>query len=272
MHKFTLLKIDYIYVMVAKKTYSFGYKPFVFKPFDLDAKLKAGFARIDGALNWRKGLGRKLSFGQTSSVEQRRPARWLERTARVKADDLSVGAQKIIERLFLDTVAQPQGSRSEHLGMAIELADGSVEVVLKSVSSGGKDEVGLPSNTRDLAIKALTRAGKRARANEKLQKGPIKVYAIHTHPQQDEMFVELEQDGRYYTALSGKDYVMAEIPFYYNLMRRIRAAGFYGPIEIVHGAVPVPAERTSGSINKNLYVTTYVQEIDRMSTGIERAA
>jgi hypothetical protein len=202
--------------------------------------------------------------------ESKFPARWAQETSYIKATVLPKGVQGQIERLSAATLKEVGGTMHEHLGITIALADGQTITLLESTDHKAFS-VGPPDNAPALVKEALVKARKIAAQKAGVIDGTIRIYSIHTHPEVDNMYIKREGD-EYYTALSRDDYVFSELPFFHNLVRRIRAAGFTGPIEIVNGAVPVPKTPLEGDVCESLLITAYTQRIGAAPKDLAEAA
>lgn len=207
----------------------------------------------------RRTVGASLppACGHSDSLQ------WEMTSRQVPLKDFSADIRKTMSNLFRRTIADSWGKRFEYASLALEMEDGSLVSPL-AIEATSYDENQVKFNMGFLG-EVATRAGERAQRKPGLFGGKIKLYLMHTHPQDIDQLdvVKVNEDGLYYTGLSRQDYYGLDINLD-RLASYLRSRGFTGPIEVVEAAVPVPLMPLEES-DPNYYVATYIRQVPALS-------
>ncbi len=216
---------------------------------------------------WDRG---KQAGGLTagSKTSDTFPLKYFQGSAQIEMKQFEDGVRKMIERLISATTGPSEQKMKEHLSMAIELADGTLIPMVETACSGEEFSCALPNNYKELEREAITKATYPALDDLRLKTGTVKIYHLHTHPEVEDMYIGKDAEGTPFTELSRDDYTQSELPVFYNLVRRLRALGFIGTIEIVMGAVPALADGQ----NSRLKIATYTERVTDQNSFKIRAA
>ncbi len=237
-----------------------------FFPFEISAYMKhstgypidwdKGFAALKDKRLW--DCGRKSGLlDSKSNAPDVFPLKYAQGSAQIGMGQFRLNVRMMMEELIGADKSQSVQKMHERLSMAIELPDGTLVPIFKGASNEEEFSCGLPSNYKELEKAALAKVKISAQENPRMLTSGIKIYHIHTHPEVQDMYIDRDSDGQYITGLSRKDYTMAELAYLHNLVRRVRAIGFTGQVEIIMGAVPVLAGEKAGAERK---VATYTQK------------
>jgi hypothetical protein len=220
--------------------------------------------------NWHlKPTTLHRQLGSTTDYRWSPPARWAENTQQARVSSFPAEIQQQAALLY-------EASLSgliihEHWSIILILEDGST-IPLLDATDGSPNQVTLPENANKLRNGAIEEARRVAAARQELFKGVVRVVSLHTHPAEGDSYYEKTEEGDYYTALSRDDYRLAEREFLYNLVRRLRAAGFSGRIETLNGALPVTRDLLPRGVAASIYIVFYFQWLARLHGYIVPAA
>ena len=184
---------------------------------------------------------------------------WPSRTVQTPYDIFPPQIQEVMDRLYRET----QGAGTEHAGLGLELADGTVYTYSRALTSNEHSRYS--GNGFETARRAvLGYAVAHCRVRPHLANQPIRVFDLHTHPGLKPPHVPLEipvyhhTDGRLFTLTHHEDIAAALIQL--NMITgTLRHYGITGPIELQAGAMPVHLRSDAAH---NTYVATFHRRIE----------